>query len=119
MTDSHQQDSDKRDWNNKAKIEKKLAKARLKEAKKRAKGNASTAPVGDGSLASSPTPAERSAAAAEKQVRLQSFRVWFAALGVIIALGTLLITFKPWKTQTANQASPPPITAEPGESVGE
>jgi len=82
-----------------AKIEKKLAKSLVKEEKARTKASQTNAANSAGSPApsSSPTPAERSAAAAERQVRLQSYRVWFAALGVIIAIATLLLTIKPWQ----------------------
>ncbi len=82
-----------------AKIEKKLAKAVVKEEKARAKASQphTAKPVNVAPSSTSPTPAERSAAAAERQVRLQSYRVWFAALGVIIAIATLLITLKPWR----------------------
>lgn len=76
--------------NDDAKIKKKAAKALVKQEKKRTSQTSVDS-------ADTPTPAERSAAAAERQVRLQSYRVWFAAIGVIIAIATLLITFKPWK----------------------
>ncbi len=80
-----------------AKVEKKLAKSLVKEEKARAKANQAIAPGPAPAPSSSPTPAERSAAAAERQVKLQSYRVWFAALGVIIAIATLLVTLKPWQ----------------------
>ena len=76
-----------------AKTEKKAAKALVKREKKRA----SQTSVEQADEPTPPTPAERSAAAAERQVRLQSYRVWFAAIGVIIAIATLLVTFKPWE----------------------
>ena len=44
-----------------------------------------------------PTPAERSAAAAERQVQLQRYRVWLGILAVLVALATFLATVRPWR----------------------
>jgi hypothetical protein len=90
-----------------AKAKKKLAKEQSKAAKKLAKVEEKThetphaasstsmpapAPISDGI-----SPAERSARAAEQQVRLQRFRVWFAFLTVLLTLATILITLRPWR----------------------
>ncbi len=90
-----------------AKSAKKATKARLKIEKKAAKAATKKAPPGATAAASTierppervpagPSPAERSAAAAERQVRLQHWRVFLAVAGVIVALVTLLLTIKPW-----------------------
>jgi hypothetical protein len=80
------------------KTAKKLAKARLKEAKKRAAAEATPAPSAqiEKPSAGGPTPAERSAAAAERQVRLQRLRVIIALAATIVGLLTLLLTTRPW-----------------------
>ncbi len=43
------------------------------------------------------TPAERSAAAAERQVRLQRLRVWLAMLTFLVMIISVLWAIKPWK----------------------
>jgi hypothetical protein len=80
------------------KTTKKLAKASLKEAKKRAAAESPPAPPDRAQKrpAGGPTPAERSAAAAERQVRLQRLRVIIALGAMILALVTLLLTTRPW-----------------------
>ncbi len=73
-----------------AKIAKKQAKAAAKAAKKgvmSARDVAVSRAGGSGAL----TPAERAAAAAEKQVRLQHWRVILAGVSVLVGLITLLI----------------------------
>lgn len=67
---------------------KKAAKTAAKAAKKGGAGVTSPAPAA--STAGHRTPAERSAAAAEKQVKLQRLRVLFAVLSGLIALGSLI-----------------------------
>ena len=91
-----------------AKSAKKATKARLKIEKKAAKAATKKAPGAAGTASAidrpaegvpaGPSPAERSAAAAERQVRLQHWRVILAVAGVIVALVTLLLTIKPWAT---------------------
>ena len=73
------------------KLAKKMAKAQVKEAKKGApvvKEGVDQPDILEGS-----TPAERAAAAAERQVALQRWRVAFALVSTLIALGTLVILF--------------------------
>ena len=53
------------------------------------------------------TPAERSAAAAERQVRLQRLRVWLAVLTFLVMIISLLWAIKPWKD--AEQPGTQPI----------
>ncbi len=76
-----------------AKTAKKLAKAAAKAAKK---GGAVSATAGNTAAPAAGsngelTPAERAAAAAEKQVRLQHWRVILAGVSVLVGLITLLI----------------------------
>lgn len=103
------------------KAAKKLAKAQAKAEKKRAKHLAKMGPMAqpappaartgtgagargeagtshDDTPAAGPTPAERSAAAAERQVRLQRWRVAIALLTFIIAALTFLLIYRPWKS---------------------
>ncbi len=93
MNDSKPADKDT------AKFAKKAAKAQTKIEKKRVK-------LQDASHSSSarnttidyePVAAQRSAAAAEKQVRMQWYRVLIALLTLAVALATFLITVKPWE----------------------
>lgn len=100
------------------KAAKKAAKAQAKLQKKLTKvggGQAGTEPTEAvvaprASTDSGPTPAERSAAAAERQVRLQRYRVWFAFLMVFVAVATFLVAVKPW---TLLNSSDPPSEASP------
>ncbi len=89
------------DSKSKSKAEKKAAKAQVKLEKKRAEiadaqevrtlrpRESSGQDVED----SHPTPADRSAAAAEKQVRLQKLRVGIALLALIASLVAIWFTF--------------------------
>ena len=87
-----------------AKEAKKAAKAQVKRQKKLAKKCAESAgadapqvlPPSDTTVESGPTPAERSAAAAERQLSLQRYRVWISLVIALIALVSFLITVKPW-----------------------
>jgi len=74
-----------------AKNTKKLAKAHAKAEKKAAKAakSALTASGAGTQVVSSASASERSAAAAERQVRLQKFRVWIALITAIIGLAAL------------------------------
>lgn len=101
-----------------AKAAKKAAKSRAKINKKLSKEQrgappteACTAPRDPG-----PTPAERSAAAAERQVRLQRFRVWISLTAALIALATLLVTFRPWEFFSEPQPAPAAAPDEGGNS---
>lgn len=101
-----------------AKAAKKAAKAATKQQKKSAGSPETLAPVGEQpsrpeSTATStsgstvpPTPAERSAIAAERQVRLQRLRVYLALAALFVALATFLITTTPWKTGSDDAAKP-------------
>lgn len=100
-----------------AKQQKKAAKAQAKLAKKQAKSGAilsvptASFPAGD----STPSPAHRSAEAAEKQVKLQSLRVKISLLAALIALATLIATVRPWRLFEApgpSGESPPPVQPE-------
>jgi hypothetical protein len=103
------------------KTAKKLAKARLKAAKKReAAGRADAAAEGaPGARTASDlppagaTPAERAAAAAERQVRLQRLRVLIALGAVVVALLTLLVTTRPWTwgEKAGGTPRPQPLTS--------
>ncbi len=74
------------------KAEKKKAKEEKKALKSVETVPQSTAPdAHPAGTSSTMTPAERSAAAAEKQVELQKRRVWIAALTMLVALATLLV----------------------------
>lgn len=75
---------------------KKSLKAEIKQAKKSAKIQQATA-ASAAEKSDGLTPAERSAAAAEKQVRLQRWRVVLAVAGVLVAAATLLFTLRPWE----------------------
>ena len=79
-----------------AKAAKKSAKNQLKQVKRAAGAGSSDTPA-SASHAGGPTPAERSATAAERQVRLQSLRVILAFLGVAATVAALLLTYKPWE----------------------
>ena len=102
------------DNSSKIKAAKKAAKAELKALKKQAKVEAVT-PAEKTSVEQTTgrTPAERSAAAAEKQVRLQRFRVLIGILAVLVGLATLLVTVKPWRWNSNSDAQQePPNAAE-------
>ena len=85
-----------------AKIAKKAAKAAAKAQKKSLTQSESAPPVG---RKDSPPPtesegkrlsaAERSAAAAERQVRLQMYRVLIAVVVALVGLATLIVTLRP------------------------
>jgi hypothetical protein len=82
-----------------AKAAKKAAKAEAKARKKLGKEmdaspQSATAvpPPPPPSVDEGKTPAERAAEAAERQVRLQTYRVWIAVVVGLIGLGTLFIT---------------------------
>ncbi len=84
------------------KLEKKLGKAEAKLQKKLTKAGVShTPPTNPPHAAPSgqegPPPAERSALAAERQVRLQKYRVGIALAGALLMLAGFLATVKPWK----------------------
>jgi len=87
-----------------AKEAKKAAKAQVKLQKKLAKKGAESAradasriPASSGAtVESGTTPAERSAAAAERQIVLQRYRVWISLLVALLALVTFLVAAKPW-----------------------
>jgi hypothetical protein len=86
-------------------LDKKRAKAQTKAIKKLAKRQAVPATTESAagdihraavSVGGASSPAERSAAAAEKQVALQRYRVLFAVLMFLIAVATLIVTIRPW-----------------------
>ena len=94
----------------KAKAGKKATKAAIKQQKKSAGPPGTHASIDDQPSrpeatstqgnAALPTPAERSAFAAERQVRLQKLRVLLALAALLVAIGTFLLTTKPWKTDS-------------------
>lgn len=84
-----------------AKAIKKALKAQTKLAKKEAKANQPTDPPTPSRLNGGLTPAERSAAAAERQVRLQRWRVILAIAGVAVGIATILLSTRPWEKETA------------------
>ena len=70
-----------------------------KQAKKQAKADLKRQKKLSGSVGSAaPNPAERSAAAAERQVALQRFRVWLALVMALVAVTALLWSVKPWRS---------------------
>ena len=92
------------------KIAKKLLKAEAKAQKKRAKlaTESKAAPLppavqGSGNLGS-PSPADGSAAAAERQVRLQRWRVAIALLTLLVGVVTCLLTVRPWESKQPESA---------------
>ena len=93
-----------------AKIAKKAAKAAAK-AQKKASVQMDSAPPHEvveplpstGATKEEPSPAERSAAAAERQVRLQTYRVLIAVVVALVALATLILTTRPlWQRPPAD-----------------
>jgi len=108
-----------------AKTAKKAAKALVKAEKKGSVGGGvdssgrraatpTSSPVPDAVPATpnGPTAAERSAAAAERQVALQRYRVLLAVLMLVVALAAIMTTTKPWQFLPAVQdaASQPPAS---------
>ncbi len=77
-----------------AKLEKKLAKKRPDGAGEEARLSPTQT---RSSEAHGPTPAERSAAAAEHQVRLHRYRMLISLAAAVIALVTFLATVRPWR----------------------
>ena len=77
-----------------AKLEKKLAKKRPDGAGEEARLSPTQA---RSSEPHGPTPAERSAAAAEHQVRLHRYRMLISLAAAVIALVTFLATVRPWR----------------------
>jgi hypothetical protein len=77
--------------NDDQKIAKKQAKTQVKAEKKQVQGEGEK--VNGFSGPTDSTPAQRSAAAAERQVRLQFWRVAFALVSTLIALATLGMVF--------------------------
>lgn len=73
------------------KIAKKQAKAQVKEVKKQQQ--AGTVEEFEPDSSTGPSPAERSASAAERQVKLQRWRAVFAVISTLIALATLGMVF--------------------------
>ncbi len=99
-----------------SKAAKKAAKAHAKIEKKT--GAAMPTSHGEAAKPSAPlagqlSPAERSAAAAERQVVFQKYRVWLAFLMATIALAGLLAAYQPWQyfLPTSNEAAT--VTLEP------
>ena len=94
-----------------AKLQKKLAKAGVSHAHTR--NTPQAAPAGQ----ERPTPAERSALAAERQVRLQKYRIAIALVGALLMLAGFLATVKPWKylqmAEPTNAASSDPSARVP------
>lgn len=84
-----------------AKAAKKTAKAQAKAEKKRAKAEAAKAGVGTAAAAEQSKQADgkRSADVAQRQVRLQSYRVWIALVTLLVALLTFLLTVRPWEME--------------------
>ena len=99
-----------------AKAQKKAAKALAKAKKKAAKQHelepvaaveksAPAEPTG-------PTPAERSAAAAEQQVVLHRRRFWVTFGGVLVALMSLIVSVLIWQRTGRAPADAPPVPDE-------
>ena len=90
-----------------AKAAKKKAKAEFKTAKKQMGPPAPASPSAPKSNGAGQTAAQRSAVAAEKQVRLQRLRVLIALLTLVVALATFLIAARPWNWSSTPPADPP------------
>jgi len=100
-----------------AKTSKKIAKGEAKRAKKGAKAAALAEAANAGAAPPVPagtSPAERSAAAAERQVRLQRWRVVFAVLMFLVAAGTFLATVRPWERWNLAPSAADRSATEPG-----
>ena len=108
-----------------AKAAKKAAKAEKKRQKKAPTESPAETPAPDPApapapstvLESGPTPAERSAAAAERQVRLQRYRVWLALITAIVAAAALIAATKPWERFLSS--GPPTETSSPVDGAPE
>ena len=104
-----------------SKAAKKAAKAEAKARKKAAK-LATKVSVGQSAAASDssqtdPLPAERSALAAERQVEINRRRFWIMAIGVLIALASLIVTLRKDLFSSRNSDSNQPAPAEKNASV--
>ena len=102
------------------KVAKKEAKNRAKSEKKRAKellkSGQTDAPSQQAPAASSGpgnSPAERSAAAAERQVKLQRLRVFIALLALIAGLATILLQGRFTRPAAPAGEPPAPTTTVP------
>ena len=67
-------------------------------------------------LYSDRTPAERAAAAAERQVELHRYRMWLAAAMVLISLVAFFVSVKPWTL--LRSSAPSPTATSPTEEGG-
>jgi len=96
-----------------AKTQAKLQKKLAKKGAESARADAPQIPASSGAaVESGPTPAERSAAAAERQIALQRYRVWISLLIALIAVVSFLITVKPWTLLGSSDRHPDiPTTA--------
>jgi hypothetical protein len=93
-----------------AKIEKKLGNLRTPTAEAPPTAGASSS-WDSADSPPTPTPAERSAGAAERQVTLQRYRVLISLIAAAVALATFLITVKPWTFLRATESAPPAAPA--------
>lgn len=84
------------------KADKKAGKAEAKREKKLAKAQMVSTPTPATDSPAASSPGERSAAAAERQVKLQQYRVWLALAMVFVGLTTLFFTIQPWKKDANN-----------------
>ena len=84
---------------NDPKTAKKRVKAQVKAEKKQAKLTTASKAAQGSSLAGTTGAADRSAAAAERQVRLQRWRVVIALLTLAVAVVTFLLTVRPWESK--------------------
>ena len=104
-------------------IDKSSAKAQKKAAKALAKAQKKGAPQQqapdeqDGPAPHvGPTPAERSATAAERQVVLHRRRFWVSLLGVLVAIVSLIVSVFVWQRSSHTPADAPPVVDEATES---
>lgn len=93
-----------------AKAAKKQAKATAKIEKKKEAAGPQSQSTSTPNHTADITPAERSAAAAERQVRLQRWRVAIAVLTFLVVAATFLFSMRERESVT-------PDSAEPSESV--
>ena len=78
---------------------KKAAKAELKREKKEAKrrSNRLAGEALQTQPSAGPTPAERAAAAAERQVQLHRYRLWLSVIAILVAIASFVWSAKPWR----------------------
>lgn len=103
-----------------SKAAKKAAKAEVKRQKKLKPDGTVSAAAGAPPAASTtvpessgPSPSERSAEAAERQVGLQRWRVTIAIITLLVALASLVYAIKPWRNSESVKSHSNTSQAQP------